>query len=347
MNSPPNTDQSEDLDAPARFAALPAHPSVGLILNPTSGRCKMHLPEIREIIDNCTHIHGEIQEDESGVPIALEGFARKSVDILAICGGDGTVSRVLSYLMNDRHFKKLPLIVILPGGTANMTAGDVGFKGTVVSTLSRLVQWIDKRTGQATLNRRSILRVEPAPGERAHYGMFFGAGAIVQGIEYTNENIHSRGLKNESSLGMGLIRSIYGIVTQDSRFVKPTQMHITNGNSEGKERDVGLLLMTTLDRLFLNLRPYWGSDDGRYIHQTIIRFPAKRFLRNLPGILRGKPGQKLLEDDDYQSDNVSETRLLFDGPFTLDGEIIHVERCHGAVNITDGGRLIFLQVASQ
>ncbi len=346
MNTAPNAIQLEDLDDQAVFAALPQRPLVGLILNPTSGRCKMHLAEINDIIDGCAQIHGAIQDEESKMPIALEGFANMPVDILAICGGDGTVSRVLSYLMNDRPFDRLPMIVILPGGTANMTAGDVGFKGTVVSTLSRLVNWLDRRSGKASLARRSILRVEPAPGERAHYGMFFGAGAIVQGIEYTNENIHSRGLKNESSLGMGLVRSIYGIVTQDSRFVKPTQMNIANGIKEGSERDVGLLLMTSLNRLFLNLRPYWGNDNEHFLHQTIIRFPAGRFLRNLPGILRGRPGKKLLADDDYQSENVSESRLLFDGSFTLDGEIIPANRDRGEVRITDGGRLVFLQVVA-
>ena len=321
---------------------------LGLMLNPTSRRNKKHLDQITQIAHDSPSTHYRITERPDEVVKGLSDFADRSVNVLAIGGGDGTVSRVLTHLLEEKPFQTMPLVAILPGGTANMTAGDIGLTGSVPSALRRLCDWVETGSGQAHLQRRPILCVKPGRGRPASYGFFFGAGAIVQGIEYTNANIHSKGLKNEFSLGLGLARSMWGIARQDPRFSQPTSMAIgVDGSPLEKPQNRLLMLVSSLERLFLNMRPYWGEDNGKPLHMTMVQSPAARLLRTLPSLLRGKPNRYLSPQSGYLSHNISSVSLSFDGPFTLDGEISHARSASGPAEISSGGELTFLRIRDQ
>lgn len=326
--------------------ALPAHPVLGLLINPTSRRNKKHLGKIIQAVKNRRFVHYRVTEQPEEVSRGLSDLAASSVNLLAISGGDGTVSRVLTYLLQERPFATMPLIAILPGGTANMTAGDVGLAGSVHAALQRLCSWVEgNNSARVQLQRRPILRVQSGAGQAASYGMFFGAGAIVQGIEYTNENIHAYGLKNELSLGVGMARSMWGIARGDPRFIQPVSMSIgIDDNPHIEPQNVALLLVSSLERLFLNMHPYWGADNGKALHTTMIRSPATRLLRNLPSLLRGKPNRHMSPNSGYLSYNVDKISLNFDGPFTLDGEISYARSESGPVEVSNGGFLDFLRI---
>lgn len=314
-------------------------------MNPTSRRNRKHLDSIRQIAASCPRVHLCVTESSAEVSAGLAELATRPVDILAISGGDGTVSRVLTHLIDEAPFAKMPLIAILPGGTANMTAGDIGLRGSVRATLQRLVDWQRDQSRASQVVCRSVLRVQPGEGLTPHYGFFFGAGAVVQGIEYTNENIHSRGLKNELSLGLGLVRSMWGIARQDSRFVQATRIGIGIDNKMIAEAtDITLLVVSTLERLFLNIHPFWGEANGKSLHATIVNSPAKRLIRNMPALLRGKPNRHLSPHSGYRSYNLETISLSFDGPFTMDGEIMHARIESGPVTVSNGGELSFLRL---
>jgi diacylglycerol kinase (ATP) len=340
---PDHTVDSED------YAELLANQNgkltVGLLINPNSRRNKAHLGEIINLVESCRQMHYCITDEPRDVLDGLSFLAGKSVDLLAISGGDGTVSNVFTHLLRDRPFESLPPIVILPGGTANMTGGDVGLKGSLPAALNRLRDWLELKTGQAMLQRRPILRVQPDSTQTARYGMFFGAGAIVDGINYTNQNIHSKGLKDEFSLGLGLVRTMWGIARQDPRFFQPTSMAIgVDGNPPDPKFSLTLVLVSSLERLFLNMHPYWGEPNGKPLHVSVIGNPANRLLRTLPALLRGKPSRYLTPENGYLSYNVETISLRFDGPFTLDGEIMHTSSERGPLKISNGGELAFLRI---
>jgi len=323
---------------------LAGDPVLGLIINPTSRRTSENLDRILAVARDGSPIHYCVTEQQEEVENGLSELAAKGVNILAIAGGDGTVSRILTCLLANKPFDSMPLIAILPGGTANMTAGDLGFRGSVRATLRQLRDWAEDRTGQPEFLQRSVLRVQHHSGQSPRYGMFFGAGAIVQGIEFTNANIHSRGLKNELSLGLGLVRSMWGIARQDPRFIQPTAMSIgIDDHPVEVLHSVVLLFVSSLERLFLNMHPWWGEENGRPLHTTIVHSPATRLIRTLPALLRGKPNSRLTPESGYRSHNVKKITLDLDGPFTLDGEIIHADGESGPVEVSDGGELTFLR----
>ena len=318
---------------------------LGVIVNPRSRRNKEHLDEITEAVSNCSKTRYRVANQPGEISKILAEFGADSVNVLAISGGDGTVSKVLTHLFAERPFATMPVIAILRGGTANMIAGDVGSPGGVAPALQRLSQWIDNGAGRIHLQSRPVLRVQPGGNQPAHYGMFFGAGAVVQGIEYTNENIHSRGLKTEFSLGLGLVRSMWGIARRDLRFIRPVNISIgIDGKTIAPPESIVITLVSGLERLFLNMHPYWGEENGQPLHVTTVRNPAARLLRNLPSLLRGKPNRYLSEDKGYLSYNVTSISLGFDGPFTLDGEILQAHIEAGPVEISTAGDLVFLRI---
>ena len=105
-----------------------------------------------------------------------------------------------------------------------------------------------------------------------------------------------------------------------------------------------LLLVSTLERLFLNMHPYWAEANGKPLHTTIVHSPAKRLIRNLPCILRGKANRFMTPASGYLSYNLEKISLSFDGSYTLDGEIMHARIESGPVTVSSGGEVSFLRI---
>ncbi len=187
-------------------------PRIGLISNPHSHRNRSRLVAIHAIVANHPNILHRVTEHADDIPEALHGFAGQGVDVLAINGGDGTTARVFTELLERRPFDRLPSVILLPGGTTNMNVGDVGLRGGLKRAVRRMVDWADGRNaGRVQRLRRPILRAQGDVDGNAAYGMFFGAGTIINGIEYCHNSIHTLGIKDELGPGVVMMRSIWGI----------------------------------------------------------------------------------------------------------------------------------------
>ena len=317
---------------------------VGLISNPNSGRNRRQLRAIERIVANHPRVHHYPTSAPEDVPVALSALAERAVAAIAINGGDGTVARVLTHLLEEAPFERLPLIVLLPGGTTNMNAGDVGLRGGLVKAVQRLCQWADDERIEGRLLRRAILRVDPGGGQPAACGMFFGTGAIIHGIEYCRARIHTKGLADEIGPGLAMARTMWGIARGDRRFAHPVSVSVAYDDTPpGPAQDVLILLASSLERLFLGMRPYWGQEDAP-LHVSLIRAGAPRLLRNLPALLRGRPDRLAGDAADYQSRNVARLELTLDGPYTLDGEMYLASRAAGPVCISAGGPVTFIRL---
>lgn len=317
---------------------------VGLLSNPHSGRNRRQLQHIEDIVANHSGVHHRLTDSPDEIPAALQEMVEHAVGVLAINGGDGTIARVLTHLLQDSPFEQQPLVVLLPGGTTNMNVGDVGIRGNLKRAVTRLCEWADNRDTDCKLLQRPILHVQPGIGQPPVCGMFFGTGAIIQGIEYCHASIHSKGLGNEVGPGLAMARTIWGILRRDRRFLKPVPVAVTlDSGTAGAEQEELLLLVSTLERLFLGMHPYWGQEDGP-LHISMVRNDAARLLRTLPSLLRGKPGRHATEAEGYRSYNCTSVRLELDGTWTLDGELYQAHKTTGPVTITNGGTVTFLRL---
>lgn len=327
---------------PAKILSAPI--SVGLLSNPHSGKNQKHLHSIDNLLANQPHVLHRSTRTADAIPATLAEFADKPVDVLAINGGDGTVAQVLTHLLEHSPFQQQPWVLLLPGGTTNMNAGDVGLRGNLIHAIKRMCEWSATERGGHQLLQRPVLRVEPGTRRAAAYAMFFGAGAIVQGIEYCHAKIHSKGVGNEIGPGLAMARTFWGIAKRDPRFFQSVPVSLAlEGQDPVPEQNILLLLISSLERLFLGMQPYWGSGTGNF-HISLIREKPQRFIRAFPSLLCGKPNRHATPQAGYESFNTDSLQLRINGAFTLDGEIFRADPKTGPVTITDGGPVTFVRL---
>ena len=87
---------------------------------------------------------------------------------------------------------------------------------------------------------------------------------------------------------------------------------------------IRLCLITSLNRLFLGIRPYWSRADEP-LSATLIEADAERFIRSMPKLLTGKPNTSMTPRHGYHSVGLRSLAMHFHGPLTVDGELFSNE----------------------
>ncbi len=319
-------------------------PRIGVLTNPLSGSNRQKLEILSSVIRNHPEVLLQNVQSPEDIHGALAEFGSKKVNLLVINGGDGTVQAVLTDLFNHSPFATPPQLMVLAGGTTNMIAGDVGVLGNQEQILQRLLQWIQTGKGKVTRTRRPILRLT-VPGHETKYGMFFGAASISQGTQYYHNNLHSNGLHGFPGICMTILRFLWAITLQRDRVVTPTEIQVRLNNQPAKKDDYMLLFVSTLDRFFFGLRPFWGTEKGQ-LKFTAVKSRARYLLRVLPLLARGHTAQKGTPENGYSSHNVDEVVLYLADSVVLDGELYTPESSEQPTMLQYGGDIIFLRISA-
>ncbi len=237
-----------------------------------------------------------------------------SDDLLAVHGGDGTLQVILTALGRCVPVARWPTLALLPAGGTNMTAYDGGGRQRFGDALAGLEAMLrGERPWWA--RQRPVIRV--TDGDDVHYGFFFGAGAVVRGIEFYQREIARGAIGDEFASGVTLLRGAWGIARRDRRFIDASHAAF---ELDGQTVDEELLMFfaTTLDRMFMGIRPFWGDGSGG-MHTTWIRADVQHFFWRLPRLLRRGGG--LTSAQGYNSRDLDALTLRLNGPYTLDGEL--------------------------
>jgi hypothetical protein len=317
---------------------------LGVISNPLSGGNRRGgLNGIRRFLQDYPDIpHLEARTAEE-VQSSLADFARKDLNLVVVNSGDGTIQAALTALFTHGAFRSLPLLALLCGGTTNMTHQDLGLRGPRVDALRRLLNWAHHGDGEALIQRRSILRVQTPSCPHPLYGFFFGAGCIFKGIQFFHSRVHRMGLSGDPAHLLILARFLWALARRQDALVAPVPAAIRADRSVTVSKNLLLLLITTLDRLILGLRPFW-SQDGGPLRLTAVSAGPRRLLRALPALVRGRGNSCATPDNGYLSCNAREIQLGLDGGFAIDGELFPTDPRSGPVLIQDGGVADFVRV---
>ena len=318
---------------------------LGLLSNCRAGLKKGHLGALGRVLKaapDVVHIETAGSED---VPEALARLARQEITLLAVNGGDGTLQHVLTEILNSNIFERLPCIAPLCGGRTNMGAHDIGSRGRPAAGLAALINSVQTNTLAQRMVERPVLRIDCGPPQRPQYGMFFGAGVIQRAMAFKHQlypQQHLQGLFGAGLfLGGMLLRlacgSQTGLLTPDEIGIGLHDEHDEHGEHyvhdehtervplEHPEREQFQLLMaTTLERLILRIRPFWGREDAA-VRFTSIAAGVKRSLPAALKILRGLPPAPSVSASGYCSRNVERVTLHMDSGFTIDGELFDPE----------------------
>ncbi len=292
---------------------------VGLISNPLSQQNRRNLSGIAAAAEAAGMAHRRLA-DMSELAGHLDDFARREIGLVVVNGGDGTVQAVLTELLERRPFAELPVLALLPRGMTNMTAADAGLRGRPQGAIARLARLVKRGGVGSHLTRRQVLRLENLPGHPPQRGMFFGTGAICQAIEYCQSRVHPWRVEANWAAGVTLAGLLAGWLLRGTKG-GPVSGHLIGVSLDGGPVETGdrlLVLATTLDRLVLYSRPFWGEEDGP-LRYTALSHPPRHILRHALGVLYGGPRRRL-PPEGYFSRNAWRVSLELDGPFTLDGQ---------------------------
>ena len=163
--------------------------TIGLIFNPLSGRIRKRKDAIRRAL---TEIPGATCREVTNaheINASVGAFIDAGVDLLVIVGGDGTLQGVLCHLFATQPRSSWPILAVVPGGTTNMTALDLGILGDPESVLQKLRNSLLKQAPPVLLQRH-VLCIEQT-GVAKIYGMFFGVGLIARAVIFSQSRIKS------------------------------------------------------------------------------------------------------------------------------------------------------------
>ncbi len=294
-------------------------PRVGVISNRRAGRNEARIEQVlRELDRHADVLHRETSSHER-VPEALGEFAEAGVALLVVNGGDGTLQHTLTSILGSEQRRWVPMVAPLRSGRTNMAALDLDADADPVRGLRGLLEDARADRLEARLRERRVLRMDGGPGPQ--FGMFFGAGMLYRAIQLTHRRFPDG--RAQGVFGAGLVtaaliaRSAAG---QRTGVLDPDKLQISLDGEPLVPEEFVLVLATSLERLFLRLRPYWGSGPGP-VHFTAIASGAERLARAVPGICRGRPPAHVTPEHGYTSRNVQEAAFHLDCGLTLDGEL--------------------------
>lgn len=317
-----------------------------MLCNPGSGRVLRQLEKVRRI---GRELGGELYR-EAGVPTeikkALRELSDAEIDTLCIVGGDGTVHAALTALHALRPGGPWPVIAAVPGGTTNMTVQDLGVGGSLLGSLVAIRAWRDGEGEKArgldrAYVRRPMLCVEHAANEPL-CGMFFGAGAIADGVRFFEQRAKRLRLGAPHKTALSVARVLFSLAfgKAGGESLGCRVASAVDGRPATEHRSL-FFLVSTLRRLILGTRPHWGEENAP-LHFTLVDKDARAFWRSLPRLARGRPGTRLTPERGYLSHNAGAVELTFDGPFVVDGQIYRARAADGPCRITAPRRVDWL-----
>ncbi len=329
-------------DLAAGQASRLAKLRIGVLHNPRSGANLTATASMRRIYGAHPGIICRDASDPASIAQALGELAEHGVNTVAISGGDGTVNAVFNTVFAHSPFPCLPLLAVLRGGTANMTARDVGMPGRQDRALRTLIECAARSGAGLAVTERPVMRIDPGAGREPIHGMFFGAALITQGIEYCKQEVHTRGLRGEIGPAVTIARFAIAIARGDRAIVAPVPIGVAIDDGSTSSFDCAVVYVTTLAQLVLALRPWWGKEAAP-LHYSSVRAAPRHWVKALPGLLRGRPNRYTTPANGYESHNAHRLRLDLDTPFFVDGEIFSPSAGH-ALAFTAGGTAGFLKL---
>ncbi|HEX2796824.1 MAG TPA: diacylglycerol kinase family protein, partial [Immundisolibacter sp.] len=244
--------------------------SVGVISNPASRHnARGGLAAIEAVLaGHPAAIPHRLAQTPDQIEAALAQLAAAGATCVVLSGGDGTVQAALTTLSLRSPFASPPTLLVLAGGTTNMSAYDLGSHGRPARLLRRLL------AGRLAVTRRRVLRVREADGT-TRCGFFLTAGGLPQAVRDCRAFRETSTLPGmRSALGTAawisgrLVRLLGGREPFDAL---PVDYQVDA--EPVHHREALVLLATTHQRLAFGLTPWWGVGAGP-IKITLINRPA-------------------------------------------------------------------------
>ena len=316
---------------------------IGCLFNPLGGQVRKRKAVIRQALEEIPDLLICEASDANSFKTAIERLIREDIDLLLIVAGDGTTHAILGHLFTLLVPEAWPLVMVVPGGTTNMTPLDLGMKGKPEQIIRRLRDYL-RKPSDPKLVQRPALRIEQ-DGMSALYGMFFAVGLVARGVKFSRSPVKQIGITGSIFTALIMLRSLLGMISgmilgrQQSEWA-PVTMTMTDASGRTYQGTYLFAQVSALDCLLLNIRPHWGNEPEP-LHVTLVDQQCKRLWRSLWPMISGN-GHILKEKDGYFSHNTTGLTLQMDDEYIVDGELYRCNGTQGLLRITATDPMHFL-----
>jgi diacylglycerol kinase family enzyme len=317
---------------------------VALLSNPRSTGNRAILPQVREFVAAHPNIfHFEVQ-DVSEVPEALETIARVQPAVLVINGGDGTVQAALTELYHGGHFAgSPPPVAVLPNGKTNLIALDLGAAGNPLEALKQILAIVEADVNPHVVARQ-LIALSDGQNTRPVLGMFLGGAGLAEGILFCRNKIYPLGLPNWLSHLITVFALFAGLFIGGKLSpLRPSPMRVSVHREGELTGRFFLLMVTTLERLLLNMRSH-GADRSGSLKLMAIEQQRGTVLKSAVNAILGRLDKSRFEG--FHLKRGDEIRIEGDKPSViLDGEIFQAPAGR-AIVLTPTAPVPFLSLAA-
>jgi diacylglycerol kinase (ATP) len=290
---------------------------VGVIINPRSGRGRGKGLALATKLPN--HIDVVILDSFDALESGLQRFAAKEVTDLFISSGDGTIQAIQTWIAESGPFKSPPRLCLLPHGTTNMTAADLGFKPRSLDAQARFIADVSPKE----LRARHTLRVVNPMGRAPLHGMFFGTGAVSEATRFCQRVFNDKGVGGSwatfATLATVLGKSLFLAPnpSDPDRFDRPYPITLSIDGRPVAQGPQLMMIATTLEKLILGTRPFWGGATAP-LRTTTFPYPVPSIPRWLWSVMYGPENRKF--PSGATSTACDSCDVTSPTPFVLDGE---------------------------
>ena len=295
----------------------------GLIVNPRSGKGNSQGVALAGKLAGQDDVQIVVLDHFEDLTPALDKMASDGVSALFISSGDGTIQQIQTELAERNRFASFPDLCLLPHGTTNMTGADLGFGLKDLDEQARFIADANHRADRLLKKTRATVRVaNPADGQVRH-GMFVGTGAVWRGTDYCQKAVHQTGLRGDWATFATLAAAVSKAVlfgrnsTDPDRIAQAYDMKVTPDGGTTIEGGQLLFLATTLNKLILGSRPFWGGKSNS-VRASIFPYPQPNVARWLWTSMYGPEDRSMPAGcHSFSSDLITiDTQC----PFVIDGE---------------------------
>jgi len=290
--------------------------AIGVIVNPFAGGNRdqhQRADAAQRIVGDLGRVHETGSLDE--IDDAVRELYRDRIEILAICGGDGSFFRTLSAMVRIYGDGRLPHFLPLRAGSMNTIARAVGCRrGSPEEVLGAIVA--DLRAGrQLGLAHHHLIRVNDA-----NYGFIVGAGLIVNFLKSYYDRPQRGPLAAARLLGRialgGLVRSEEVI-----RLFQTTDAAIDCDGAGVGRGMFRIIFASTVPEMGLGFRLAYRALPGvEGFHFLAGNLAPRQVLPRLPRAHRGQP----LDLPGWHDSLAQRVVVEFEEPthYMIDGDIL-------------------------
>jgi diacylglycerol kinase (ATP) len=320
---------------------FPDKPRLGVLINTQSGRNRVGTQALDALLASRPDIAVQRPAQASATASSLATLSTQGVNVLMVCGGDGTVQQVLNILLSPQTpFAQMPILAALPGGTTNMIAHDLNEASRPATVFETILRHLDAGTLPSRQTTRAVMRLTGGDAQSAAYGFFFGAAGIYKATMDSRKGVDRLGIRDGLGPAIQILAILSKIAVGRDPFT-PTAMQIAvDGKSLGQKPVIALLL-STMEKLSLSLNPFWGTGAGS-MRLTMVFEQSRSLLRAIWLALKSQPHPLLVPANGYDSLNADRIELAFDGNCVLDGETFHASMAR-PILLQNAGTLRFLR----